>query len=75
MRLVPRNSDYILPVFLFSLIFLFSTLQLRETVFKFAKEHVYPIAAELDKTDNFVGMRVSMMNIQCIPEKKETKNY
>eukprot|EP00057_Strongylocentrotus_purpuratus_P012405 XP_011666879.1 PREDICTED: isovaleryl-CoA dehydrogenase, mitochondrial [Strongylocentrotus purpuratus] len=32
-------------------------IQLRETVFKFAKEHVYPIAAELDKTDNFVGMR------------------
>ncbi|XP_063969416.1 isovaleryl-CoA dehydrogenase, mitochondrial-like [Lytechinus pictus] len=32
-------------------------IQLRETVFKFAKEHVYPIAAEVDKTDTFVGMR------------------
>ncbi|XP_071491769.1 isovaleryl-CoA dehydrogenase, mitochondrial-like [Diadema antillarum] len=31
--------------------------QLRETVFKFAQENVYPIAAELDKTDMFPDMR------------------
>ena len=36
-------------------------LQLRETVFQFTQKELAPKADEIDKTDSFLGLRVSVI--------------